>query len=205
MTHLTRSIVLATLILGTSNAAAQTEPQAPATTPVRVPHVRPGDPLATTVLHDAAAASPTVAGLLAGLEQTDIIVTIVTGRLPEQVNGYTRIVTAAGGARYLRIILKIPNVTERLIATLGHELRHAMEIAGMPDVRDEASLAAAYRRVGVAMARDGFFETDAAVQTGKLVAREVTESKRMPSQAITRARLVARGVQGLIRLPVPGQ
>jgi hypothetical protein len=43
----------------------------------------------------------------------------------------------------------------------------------MPDVRDELSLAAAYRRLGVAMAREGFFETDAAVETGRLVAREV--------------------------------
>ena len=180
MTHLTRLVVLATLILCASNAAAQTEPEVPATAPARVPHLRPGDPLATTVLRAAAATSPTVVGLLADLEQTDVIVIIVTGRLPGRVNGHTRIVTAAGGARYLRIVLKIPNATERLIATLGHELCHAMEIAGMPDVRDEASFAAAYRRVGVAMARDGVFETDAAVQTGNRVAREVAAWMRTP-------------------------
>jgi hypothetical protein len=176
MTHLTRLVVIAILILRASVAAAQPESNVTATTPARLSHVRGGDALALTVLHDAAALSPTVASLLAQLEETDLIVTVITGRLPERINGHTRMVTAAAGVRYLRIILKIPNVTERLIATLGHELRHAMEIAGMPEVRSEATLAAAYRRVGVAMARDGYFETEAAVQTGRLVARELAQA-----------------------------
>jgi len=59
------------------------------------------------------------------------------------------------------------------MATLGHELRHAVEIAGMPEVRSDAQLASAYARIGWASSGDGFFETDAAVETGQQVAREL--------------------------------
>jgi hypothetical protein len=144
----------------------------------RVPHVRASDPLAADVLQRAAAESPTVANLIAQLDQSDLIVNIVTGRLPDSVNGHTRIAAATPVARYIRVTLRIPGATPRLIATLGHELRHAVEIAGMPDVRDEASLAAEYRRVGTAMAREGFFETAAAVETGRQVARELAQARR---------------------------
>lgn len=104
--------------------------------------------------------------------------TVITGRLPVGINGLARVVTAAGGVRYVRIVLKLPNPNECLIETLGHELRHATEFAGMPEVRNEATLAVAYRRVGVAMAGEGNFETDAAVKTGQQVARELAAAKK---------------------------
>ena len=47
------------------------------------------------------------------------------------------------------------------IALLGHELRHATEVAAAPDVRDEAALARLIARIGWAKSR-GQFETDAA-------------------------------------------
>jgi hypothetical protein len=155
-------------------ASAQPAPEEAATpAAATIPRVRASDPLAADVLRRAVLGSPTVAGLVAQLDQSDLIVNIVTGPLPDSLNGYTRVTAATSAVRYLRVTLRIPGATPRLIATLGHELRHAVEIAGMPDVRCDASLAAAYRRVGVSMARDGMFETDAAVAVGRTVAREL--------------------------------
>jgi hypothetical protein len=135
------------------------------------------DVLAREVLQNATLLWPTVARLIAELEQSDLIVSIGTGHLPENVNGQARMIAATPSVRYMRVVLKIPNSAPALMEVLGHELRHAVEIAGMPEVRDELSLAAAYRRPGVAMAREGFFETDAAVETGRLVAREVARKR----------------------------
>ncbi len=178
MTRLTRLMALAALVIRASAAAAQVAPAADTTAPARVPHVRGGDRLAIAVLEEAAVSSPTVVRLLAGLQQSDVIVWVLTGGLPVGINGHTRFLTAAGGVRHLRVTLKIPNGTRGLIATLGHELCHATEIASMPEVQHEASLEAAYRRVGVAMRGEGYFETDAAVRTGQQVVRELTRELR---------------------------
>ena len=137
------------------------------------PRVRGGDLLSIEVLRSAIQLSPTVARLVAELERTDLIVIIQTGRLPERIAGQLRIAAATASVRYLRVTLKIPGSKASLMKTLGHELCHAIEIAHMPQVRDDEGLAASYRRVGIVGERDGYFETESAVATGLLVAREV--------------------------------
>jgi hypothetical protein len=137
------------------------------------PRVRGGDVLAIEVLREAIQRSPTVARLVAELDGTDLVVVVVTGRLPDHLTGQVRIAAATPPARYVRLTLRIPGSNASLMKTLGHELCHAVEIARMPDVRDGESLAASYRKVGIAGERDGYFETEAAIATGLLVAREL--------------------------------
>jgi len=139
-----------------------------------VPHVRAADRLAREVLESAAAWSPTVAGLIAALQESDVIVIVATGALlSAHVNAIAHVVAAGPDVRYVRVLLGIPNDRRDLVRVLGHELQHALEIARMPHVRDSVSMAAAYRRIGVPMAGDNYFETDAAVRAGQLVAREL--------------------------------
>ncbi|MCU0250041.1 MAG: hypothetical protein MUE61_07525 [Vicinamibacterales bacterium] len=138
-----------------------------------VHRVRASDPLAAEVLRRAAVESETVARLIAQLERSDLVVNIVTGRIAGPFNGHTRVAASTPAVRYVRVSLRIPAATPRLMATLGHELRHAVEIAGMPEVRSDAQLASAYARIGWPSSGDGFFETDAAVETGQQVAREL--------------------------------
>jgi hypothetical protein len=178
MTNRTWLSVVGAAILMTGSASAQPLlNDAAVPFAAKVSRVRASDPLAAEVLQRAAADSSTVASLIAELDQSDVIVNIVTGPLPESINGHTRIAATTAAVRYIRVTLRIPGATPRLISTLGHELRHAVEIAGMPDVRSEASLAAAFRQAGTAMSRDGFFETDAAVEAGRQVARELAAKR----------------------------
>lgn len=72
----------------------------------------------------------------------------------DRVQGKLIFVTAAGGVRYLRIRLACTLTGVRQIAMLGHELRHAVEVANAPWVLDESSLADEYRRIGFP-SRDG--------------------------------------------------
>jgi hypothetical protein len=138
-----------------------------------LPRVRSLDLLAAKVLETAVRASPTVVGLIAELRRGDVIVHVQTGILPSHVNGIMRLVTATATVRYLRVVLRIPSSMPDLVAVLGHELRHAVEIAAMPGVRDLRAFAAAASEMGWPTSGDGFFETKAACDAGRAVWREL--------------------------------
>jgi hypothetical protein len=141
------------------------------------PHVRGANAEACDLLVRATAKAPTVARLVQDLEATGVIVVVELRRLRTGVSGLVQVTAATPEVRYLRIALSVPNTESELIATLAHELRHALEIAGMPDVRDDASLAAAYRRIGWPALGNGYFETDAALEAGRAVAKELTAAR----------------------------
>lgn len=173
MPHLTRisavGSVLAVVSLGAMPLSGAGEDGARS-----IAHVRGGDALSRRLLDEVVSRSPTAASLVAALEQSDLIVTVVTGLLPRKLNGTTQVVTTKRGVRYVRVVLRLPSTTPELLAVLGHELRHAVEIASMPEVQDEATFGIAYRQRGYATSRGGFFETKAAIETGRIVAREVS-------------------------------
>jgi hypothetical protein len=129
---------------------------------------------AQRLLGAAVTASPTVARLVADLQATDLVVTVELKPLPKQLNGYVQVAAATPVARYLRLVVGVPKGESELMAVLGHELRHTLESAATPDVRDDESLARAYRRIGTAQFGNGrWHETEAALETGRIVAREV--------------------------------
>ena len=65
----------------------------------------------------------------------------------------------------------------RLIATIAHELQHALEISDDPQVVDEATLARLFQRIGWWRVGDGVaFETAAALMTQRTVLSELSTS-----------------------------
>lgn len=139
------------------------------------------DALARDVLANAVRLSPTVARIVGALQQSDLIVHVQTGMLPLGVNGITAVIAAGPAARYVRLVLKIPNAMPDLIAVLGHELQHVIEIATTPWIQDGCSLAAHSRQIGWPTSRDGYFETRAAMETGSRVRWEVALATRTGS------------------------
>jgi hypothetical protein len=136
--------------------------------------VRGLDPAARAVIEAAVACSPTVARLVADFEASDLIVLVETCPLARKVSlGDLRIVAASAGVRYVRIRLRIPNAAPDLMTVLGHELRHAVEVASAAEIRDAASQRAFFLRVGYERPGGGRFETEGAVETGRLVATEI--------------------------------
>jgi hypothetical protein len=173
------TIALAAALAGTPAAlSAQQEdpPHGAAAAPGS--RVRPLDAAARRVIERAVAVSPTVARMIDELEGTDLIVGVQTCPLPKLVSGDARVVAAAGGVRHVRIRLAIPRATSDLVVVLGHELRHAIEIAAMPGIRDGESLVRAYRQMGATLVRKSYFETDAALEAGRVVAQELRQARR---------------------------
>ncbi|MCX6551429.1 MAG: hypothetical protein NTY02_10565 [Acidobacteria bacterium] len=111
-------------------------------------HVRGADAKARLLLRDGAARSATLSGLLDALESSDVVVHVETGALDRP--GRLLFVTAGPDCRFLRISIKVPGRDADLIAWLGHELQHAVEIAAAPEVRDQNGVMDLYRRIGFA-------------------------------------------------------
>jgi len=124
------------------------------------------------LLRTAVASSPTVAALMGSLEGTDVIVSVQVTLRRFGFAGDLRILTAAGGRRYLMIRVSAEQSPSDQAAYLGHELQHANEIAQAHDVQDDSGLARLMSRIG----RKGFrgaFETDAAQRVTRQVQKEV--------------------------------
>ncbi len=58
-------------------------------------------------------------------------------------------VTAGPDCRFVRISIRVPGRDRDLVAWLGHELQHAVELAGAPEVVDQDSLMRYYERIGM--------------------------------------------------------
>jgi hypothetical protein len=134
--------------------------------------VRGVDPRSQALVAKAGKASPTVAALLVALDQTDVVVQVQVTFVPNALGGDLRLLTVVVGSRYLLVRVDTTRSPEEQIGFLGHELRHAQEVAGAADVQDEAGLARLMARIGRATGR-GTFETDAAVQVSRQVRREL--------------------------------
>jgi hypothetical protein len=138
-------------------------------------HVRTTDRYMQQMIAEGIDRSPTFRSLLARLEATDVIVYVepVT-YLPATIAGRLLLLPQPTAQRYLRIQLALGQTRPELIALLGHELRHALEIAAAPDVRDENALIALYERIGDRF-RHGVhqYDTPAARMTGERVQREL--------------------------------
>jgi hypothetical protein len=141
-----------------------------------LPHIRSDDRRLRALIDDALAASATVRALVERINASDVVVYVECETAPNARGpGRLNFVSAAGGYRYVLVRIK-PKRRAAAMAILAHELQHAVEIAEMPAVVDEASLAREYARIGYRNpgVHSGLaFDTRAAVQTGRRVEEEL--------------------------------
>lgn len=133
------------------------------------------DKRAGNVLREALRYSPTVRGLAARIEDSDLIVLLQIVMLPGNMVGATKLMTSVPGARYVSVTLDPRGLPQDMLGRLGHELRHVVEIADAPDVADEAGMQALFKRIGWKAGRANTYETEAAIETGRRVASEAWE------------------------------
>jgi len=142
-----------------------------------MPRVRSTNPAIAAALVEADRRSPTFNALVRTIEGTDGIVYVERGICRRGVHAcLTHAVTSGGGFRFLRIFVDSVDDVVELMATIGHELRHAIEVLSEPSVRTAAAAYNFYSREA-ATARDAF-ETPAAIRAGIAVADELARSRR---------------------------
>jgi hypothetical protein len=128
--------------------------------------------------------SPTFGAIVRALEDTDVIVQVVwLPHLPRGIDAQLVMMKGGGDFRYLRIHLGFTRRGDDLIALLGHELLHALEIAAAPEVRNEQALAAYYARIGFRLANQHQFDTHEARIIERRIRRELSRAFRAESLA----------------------
>ena len=132
---------------------------------------RPVDPVATETLDFAFQRSELIRSLVDTLERANVIVHIQSSReLPPGIGGTTRFVTGRNGYRYLRITIDAKLTLKARSIILGHELRHACEIAES-GADDPASVRRLFEQAGHRIGE--YFETRAAIDTERSVRMEL--------------------------------
>jgi hypothetical protein len=164
--------VLASLIFSLAIVSANAEAQPDVET-----RVRSDARGVNELLADAARRSPTVRVLIERLQETDVIVYVRPRPFaPQTLAGQLTFVTAADDWRYVLVEIGCTESWDTQLATLGHELQHAVEIGEASWVRSTDDLAAFYRISGsVSSYTPGHetFETNAAIDVGRQVMREL--------------------------------
>jgi len=143
-------------------------------------HVRTMDKRLRHAIDEGLARSALFRSLVARLDGSDVIVYVEPEcPMSSRLFGRLTLLGTGGERRYVDVRISCMLTVPEQIAALGHELRHAVEIADAPAVTDDASLAAEYRKVGFASralpAGDGF-ESRAAIEAARQVWLELSHT-----------------------------
>src|SRR4051812_7627821 len=141
-----------------------------------MPRVRSTNPAIAAALMEAERLSPTFKSLVRTIEGTDGIVYVEPGQCRHGVRACLSLsVVSGGGFRLLRILVDRFDDVVELMATIGHELRHAIEVLSEASVKTTAAAYNFYARE--APTARGVFETGAAVLAGTTVANELARAR----------------------------
>jgi len=157
--------------------------------------LRVDDPVVAHAIAKGRKRSATFRALLDRLGRSDLIVYMLRAfSSDDRTRGDTRFVARSGGFRFLRVRLEVHAVTDAVVALVGHELRHAAEVADAPWIVDEASYGAHFKAVGFASCTrpQPCYETNTALLAGDLILREL-KSERAPLAARLEGRQVSVG------------
>lgn len=138
-------------------------------------HVRGATPHVNKLIARGMKGSRTFARLVDELNKSNVIVYIqVTRDVPVGLDGRLAFMTSVGPLRYLHAQVRDGMPTDLLLATVAHELQHALEVAQHEDVRDAEGLASLYERIGIRAHDHKRYDTAAARITGRRVRQELS-------------------------------
>lgn len=141
-------------------------------------HVRTADSRLQHLLADGLMRSAALRDLVRRIESSDVIVYIAQAAMgfEAHLRGGLTFMAAGSGERYFRISLDMLQPRDGVIATLGHELQHAVEVSAAREVRSAAAINAFYDGIGVT-ATHRRWDTAAARAMGERVGAELRRSR----------------------------
>ncbi|HEX6463594.1 MAG TPA: hypothetical protein VFZ98_04050 [Vicinamibacterales bacterium] len=139
-------------------------------------HIRIEDCRLAAMVAEGLGRSPTLGREVNRVADLHGIVYVVTGvyaslRRKELLGALSPRVAVAGETCVMRIMLKRQSGPEA-VATLAHELHHAIEVLEVPGARTEKSIETLFERIGSPVGYE-VYETRAAVTTEAAVLREL--------------------------------
>jgi len=130
--------------------------------------------------------SPTFRAIVDRLAASDLIVYVSRGAISGDTAASTQLVSATGGFRYVRVTIELDPDSDVGIAMLGHELRHALELADAPWVVDSDALLSLYQEIGYASCSRPIhcYDTQEAVDAGRQVLIELRHHSIRPPASV---------------------
>ena len=139
-----------------------------------IPRVRTNNPSIAALIELGRDRSTTFRHLLETIEASDGLVYIEDGRCHGRPACLLPSVTVAGPNRILHVRLNTRATERDLIGSIGHELRHAIEVLSDPAVTSDAAIYNFYLRNYPSAVKDAF-ETKAAIDAGLAVRAELSK------------------------------
>lgn len=176
-------------LLGALQAADGTQ-----SAPLPFHGVRAAVPAVAALVAEGRERSSTFRALLQELDASEWIVFVQTGscQVPGVSNCLLHRIGTFHGMRYLRVVLSERSQSDdEAIATIGHELQHAVEVANTPGVSAAGDIRELYRRIGYLAKRTpigDLYETSGARSTGAAVLRELKSDRRVAGHSRRAAR-----------------
>jgi hypothetical protein len=160
-------------------ANGDTPPAGAAANPTGGARVRPYDRRSAALVVEGLHRSERLRLLIDQLEQRHVIVYVqMQPSLKGRLAGSLTWVAGTREFRYVRVSLNPELRGPAAIATLAHELQHALEVANEPSIIDAKSLSVYYRRNGINMsARHAGWDTEAARTVGDEVRQELAHGR----------------------------
>jgi hypothetical protein len=150
--------------------------------PVRLIRVKPADAEIRRLVLDGARRSATFRALIDDIHTFNVIVVIQFGLCANgRIRSCVSHVEGDERQRHIRVKVNTRTTDDRLIATIAHELQHALEIAREPAVVNSEKALQLYRKIATGKCRQGLSEeceTDAALQVEAKVSDELARTPR---------------------------
>ena len=144
---------------------------------IMVPRVRSTSAKLSALIGDGAARSKTFANLITAIEATDGIVYVEEGECPRGVAACLEWrVTLARAYRILFVRIASDRAAIEVIASIGHELQHALEVLQNRSLRRNSDIVFFYHKPGTIGGVPRAAETRAATTAGDTVLRELRRS-----------------------------
>ena len=174
-----RGLMVVVVLIGSDRVSTHGQAAGPIDTAAdsSIARVRADDPVLSTLVRQAIDQSATFRRLVEAIQSTDGIVYVIRGECGHGVRACLMLwMAAAGPNRMLRVVVDSSRKSEiEAMASLGHELRHALEVLAQPSVRTGAGMFNMYRHSG---AVQSVFETEAAIKAGDAVYIELKRSRK---------------------------
>jgi hypothetical protein len=141
------------------------------------PRVRTDDALLSALIRQATDQSLTFRRLVESIQDMDAIVYVERGRCGHHVKAcLPSWMAIAGPNRILQVVVEDGQTDIETMASIGHELKHVLEVLAERRVRTGAGIFDLYRRDGAA--RGVTSETRAAIDAGDAVYTELRRAAR---------------------------
>jgi hypothetical protein len=169
-----------TLIVG----ALSVHPETPMTVdePVRLVRIKPTGAEMRRLVLDGHARSATFRALMDDIHRSNVLVVIEFGLCANgRIRSCVSHVEGDSRQRHIRVKVNTRTTDDRLIATIAHELHHALEIAREPDVTSSELALVFYRKIAIDQCGGGRSvecETEAALHAEARVNDELARAPR---------------------------